>query len=72
MALIATNEDDRMAALAMRAGLDPSWRVQVPFGGFKQSGMGRELGMEGMRGFTEHKSVFISTCESDAMMPHTR
>lgn len=24
MALIATNEDDRMAALAMRAGLDPS------------------------------------------------
>lgn len=38
-----------------------SVRVQVPFGGFKQSGMGRELGMEGMRGFTEHKSVFIST-----------
>ncbi|WP_440711775.1 aldehyde dehydrogenase family protein [Herbiconiux sp. YIM B11900] len=38
-----------------------SIRVQVPFGGFKQSGMGRELGMEGVRGFTEHKSVFIST-----------
>lgn len=38
-----------------------SVRVQVPFGGFKQSGMGRELGMEGARGFTEHKSVFIST-----------
>ncbi|RIV37962.1 aldehyde dehydrogenase family protein [Micromonospora radicis] len=38
-----------------------SVRVQVPFGGFKQSGLGRELGMEGIRGFTEHKSVFIST-----------
>lgn len=38
-----------------------SVRVQVPFGGFKQSGMGRELGLEGARGFTEHKSVFIST-----------
>ena len=38
-----------------------SIRVQVPFGGFKQSGIGRELGMEGVRGFTEPKSVFIST-----------
>lgn len=38
-----------------------SVRVQVPFGGFKQSGIGRELGMEGVKGFTEHKSVFIST-----------
>ncbi len=38
-----------------------SVRVQVPFGGFKQSGVGRELGMEGLKGFTEHKSVFIST-----------
>lgn len=38
-----------------------SIRVQVPFGGFKQSGIGRELGMEGARGFTELKSVFIAT-----------
>ncbi|WP_033106742.1 aldehyde dehydrogenase family protein [Microbacterium profundi] len=38
-----------------------SIRVQVPFGGFKQSGIGRELGMEGVRGFTEPKSVFINT-----------
>ncbi|GAA1468971.1 aldehyde dehydrogenase family protein [Microbacterium thalassium] len=38
-----------------------SVRVQVPFGGFKQSGIGRELGMEGVKGFTEHKSVFVST-----------
>lgn len=38
-----------------------SVRVQAPFGGFKQSGLGRELGMEGLRGYTELKSVFVST-----------
>lgn len=38
-----------------------SVRVQAPFGGFKQSGLGRELGMDGLRGYTELKSVFVST-----------
>jgi acyl-CoA reductase-like NAD-dependent aldehyde dehydrogenase len=38
-----------------------SVRVQTPFGGFKQSGFGRELGMEAMHGYSETKSVFIST-----------
>ncbi|MDJ1370036.1 aldehyde dehydrogenase family protein [Gulosibacter molinativorax] len=37
-----------------------SIRVQTPFGGFKQSGIGRELGMEGLRGYTELKSVFLN------------
>jgi acyl-CoA reductase-like NAD-dependent aldehyde dehydrogenase len=40
-----------------------SVRVQTPFGGFKQSGMGRELGMAAMDGYTELKNVFISTAE---------
>jgi acyl-CoA reductase-like NAD-dependent aldehyde dehydrogenase len=31
----------------------------MPFGGYKQSGIGRELGMEGMEGFLETKSVSI-------------
>ena len=31
----------------------------MPFGGYKQSGIGRELGMEGMDGFLETKSVSI-------------
>jgi aldehyde dehydrogenase (NAD+) len=30
-----------------------------PFGGFKQSGLGRELGIDALREFTESKSVFI-------------
>ena len=38
-----------------------SVRVQTPFGGFKQSGFGRELGMHGLDGYSEVKTVFIST-----------
>ena len=33
----------------------------TPFGGFKQSGFGRELGMEALDGYSEVKNVFIST-----------
>jgi len=38
-----------------------SVRVVTPFGGFKQSGFGRELGMHAMDGYSEVKNVFIST-----------
>jgi acyl-CoA reductase-like NAD-dependent aldehyde dehydrogenase len=38
-----------------------SVRVTTPFGGFKQSGMGRELGHEVLRHYTELKNVFMST-----------
>jgi acyl-CoA reductase-like NAD-dependent aldehyde dehydrogenase len=38
-----------------------SVRVVTPFGGFKQSGFGRELGMQAMNGYSEVKNVFIST-----------
>jgi betaine-aldehyde dehydrogenase len=41
-----------------------SVRVQTPFGGFKQSGFGRELGMQALDGYSEVKSVFISTEEA--------
>jgi betaine-aldehyde dehydrogenase len=34
---------------------------QAPFGGYKQSGVGKELGMEGLIHNTELKSVFVST-----------
>jgi aldehyde dehydrogenase (NAD+) len=29
----------------------------VPFGGFKESGLGRELGPEGLRSFLEPRSI---------------
>jgi acyl-CoA reductase-like NAD-dependent aldehyde dehydrogenase len=38
-----------------------SVRVATPFGGKKQSGFGRELGMHGLEGYCEVKNVFIST-----------
>ena len=38
-----------------------SVRVQTPFGGFKQSGFGRELGMHALEGYSEVKNVFIAT-----------
>jgi acyl-CoA reductase-like NAD-dependent aldehyde dehydrogenase len=38
-----------------------SVRVSTPFGGFKQSGFGRELGMYALEGYSEVKNVFYST-----------
>ena len=38
-----------------------SVRVSTPFGGFKQSGFGRELGMHAMEGYSELKNVYIAT-----------
>jgi acyl-CoA reductase-like NAD-dependent aldehyde dehydrogenase len=40
-----------------------SVRYWTPFGGFKQSGLGRELGPDAPDAFTETKNVFISTEE---------
>jgi acyl-CoA reductase-like NAD-dependent aldehyde dehydrogenase len=38
-----------------------SVRPSTPFGGFKQSGFGRELGMHALEGYSEVKNVFFST-----------
>ncbi|KQV16016.1 aldehyde dehydrogenase [Kitasatospora sp. Root107] len=40
-----------------------SVRYSTPFGGFKQSGLGRELGPDALNAFTETKNVFIATEE---------
>src|SRR5439155_17966249 len=50
-------------ARALDAGVlsvnsNSSVRVQTPFGGFKQSGFGRELGMQALEGYSEVKNVF--------------
>ena len=50
---------------ALRAGVlsvnsNTSVRVSAPFGGMKQSGLGRELGLEALESFSELKSVFYS------------
>ena len=38
-----------------------SVRYSTPFGGFKQSGLGRELGPHALDAFSEVKNVFIAT-----------
>jgi len=38
-----------------------SVRVTTPFGGFKQSGIGRELGPDALDHYTELKNVFLAT-----------
>jgi len=53
-------------ARAIEAGVlsinsNSSVRVSTPFGGFKRSGFGRELGMHGLAGYSEVKNVFYST-----------
>jgi betaine-aldehyde dehydrogenase len=37
-----------------------SVHVEAPFGGFKRSGLGRDLGMAAMEGYTELKNVYIA------------
>jgi acyl-CoA reductase-like NAD-dependent aldehyde dehydrogenase len=52
------------AAKALRSGVvsvncNNSVHVEAPFGGMKQSGIGRELGTEALELFTEVKNVFV-------------
>ena len=54
------------AARAIETGVlsinsNTSVRVATPFGGFKQSGVGRELGPDALEHYTELKNVFYAT-----------
>ncbi len=46
---------------ALSVNSNTSVRVTTPFGGFKQSGIGRELGPNALDHYTELKNVFIAT-----------
>ena len=48
---------------ALSVNSNSSVRYSTPFGGFKHSGLGRELGPDALLGFSEEKNVFISTEE---------
>jgi betaine-aldehyde dehydrogenase len=53
-------------ARALDAGVlsinsNTSVRVSTPFGGFKQSGYGRELGPHALDAYTEVKSIYYAT-----------
>jgi len=51
----------RAVALRIRAGQvlinSPAWRADVPFGGYKRSGNGREFGVEGLEEYLEIKAI---------------
>ena len=52
------------AAKALKSGVvsvncNNSVHVEAPFGGYKQSGIGKDLGTEALEQYTELKNVFI-------------
>ena len=51
----------RVDAGALAVNSYTSVRITTPFGGFKQSGLGRELGPDALDAYTEVKNVFFST-----------
>jgi acyl-CoA reductase-like NAD-dependent aldehyde dehydrogenase len=48
---------------ALSVNSHSSVRYGTPFGGMKQSGLGRELGPDALDGFTDVKNVFVSAAE---------
>jgi acyl-CoA reductase-like NAD-dependent aldehyde dehydrogenase len=45
---------------ALSINSNSSVRYWTPFGGFKESGLGRELGPDALDAFTDEKNVFIA------------
>jgi acyl-CoA reductase-like NAD-dependent aldehyde dehydrogenase len=41
----------------------------MPFGGYKQSGLGREMGEEGLKAYLEVKHLWVSDCNERAKKP---
>ena len=62
---VFTEDNDRAYAVGRRirtGNFTQNGRVidfTLPYGGFKQSGVGREGGIEGLHSFTEVKSIFV-------------
>jgi len=47
----------RSGAITVNTGMLLDFRS--PFGGFKKSGIGRELGVEGLGPYTEYQSIIL-------------
>jgi succinate-semialdehyde dehydrogenase/glutarate-semialdehyde dehydrogenase len=55
----ANDAAERLQAGTTWVNSPPIARAEVPFGGFKQSGFGRELGLEGLDHYYETKSIQV-------------
>lgn len=53
----------RVQSGVLSVNTNSSVYLEAPFGGYKKSGIGRDLGMHGLANFTEVKNVFIYTGE---------
>ncbi len=53
----------RVEAGVLSINSHSSVHVQAPFGGFKQSGIGRDLGMHALHGYTETKNIYVGETE---------
>jgi acyl-CoA reductase-like NAD-dependent aldehyde dehydrogenase len=51
----------RVRAGVLSINTNSSVHIEAPFGGYKMSGIGRELGMKALDLYTEVKNVFIAT-----------
>ena len=63
---IWSGNDERALALARRLRTGTVWineyhllADRAPFGGYKQSGVGREFGVDGLKEYTEAKHIHI-------------
>ena len=50
-----------IASGTLSVNSNSSVRHSMPFGGFKQSGIGRELGMPALDHYSETKTIFLAT-----------
>jgi acyl-CoA reductase-like NAD-dependent aldehyde dehydrogenase len=76
-ASIWSSDNSRALNLAARIDCGSVWindahqiNCQVPFGGFKQSGVGRELGPDALDAYTEAKTVHLDLSGGRASKPY--
>lgn len=75
-AAVWSSSSDRAIKLARQLEAGTVWINEyhllnpgMPFGGYKQSGVGREMGEEGLKAYLEVKHLWVSDCDERAKKP---
>ncbi|MCW2845666.1 MAG: aldehyde dehydrogenase [Nocardioides sp.] len=76
-ASVWSRDNDRALQVADQVQCGSVWindahqiNVEMPFGGYKQSGVGRELGPDAFDEYTETKSIYLDLTNSRAARPY--